>query len=44
MAEFGKIDNQLDAAFEAWPDKSGDVGEKVKEVGSGPKFSDSPKS
>lgn len=32
MTEFGEIDNPVDAAFEAWPDKPGDVGEKAKEV------------
>lgn len=32
MAELGKIDNPVDAAFEAWPDKPGDVGQKAKEV------------
>src|SRR5215472_8302439 len=32
VAESGKIDNPVDAAFEAWPDKPGDAGEKAKEV------------
>jgi len=32
MREDGKIDSPVDAAFEAWPDKPGDVGEKAKEV------------
>ena len=32
MADSGRIDNPIDVAFEAWPDKPGDVGEKAKEV------------
>jgi len=32
MAEFGKIDDPVEASFEAWPDKQGDIGQKAKEV------------
>jgi hypothetical protein len=32
MAEFGKIDDPVDASFGAWPEESGDLGKKASEL------------
>jgi hypothetical protein len=32
MTEFGKIDNPVDASFEAWPEDSGGLGKKASEL------------
>lgn len=32
MSEFGKIDDPVDASFEAWPEETGDLGKKASEL------------